>query len=163
MALQSVPSVGVKTVQRHQSPTPPVSINKKPPYSCWNCGSCHFVRYCSFKLHRCREFNRLGHKEGFYIPPGQKPTPNRGQPPNKHNQRRKTRTNFSPQSNRIYVTIQLNGLAIRRQMVPALDITLILQKLWKTIGQTHTTKTFSTECIRGLCPHHWRVTIHHHV
>lgn len=44
----------VKTVQSQRSTTPPGTTDKKHPSTFWNCGGWHFVRYCPFELHHCR-------------------------------------------------------------------------------------------------------------
>ena len=39
--------------------------NKVPKTACWYCGYFHFVRFCTYKRHRCNNCHNVGHKEGY--------------------------------------------------------------------------------------------------
>ena len=126
----------INTIQGQQYSTSPSSTQKKPPSACWNCAGRHFTGKCPFKTHRCCECNQ----QGFCTPPVHKTTNKR--PHNKRRLKRKKHTNslvatFLPnsKSNRKYVSEKLNSSSVRLKIDTASDITLISQRLWKTIGQ----------------------------
>uniref|UniRef100_A0A182PXA1 CCHC-type domain-containing protein n=1 Tax=Anopheles epiroticus TaxID=199890 RepID=A0A182PXA1_9DIPT len=48
---------------RHQQFSTP--DHKSPRTPCWQCGQMHYVRDCPFSNHRCKQCNRVGHKEGY--------------------------------------------------------------------------------------------------
>ncbi|EDS29903.1 conserved hypothetical protein [Culex quinquefasciatus] len=39
--------------------------NNKPRTPCWKCGELHYVEFCQYLNHRCRDCNRVGHKDGY--------------------------------------------------------------------------------------------------
>ena len=157
MVQQSTASA-VNTVQKQHHPTPQTSTSINPLSACWNCGSWHFVRYCTFRTNRCRSCNRLGHKESFCTPHGQRPTQSRQTSHNshKHHTKKKKNTNslvatFLPntKSNRKYVAVQLNGHPVQLQVDTASDITLISQTIGQPIltATSHVAQSASEDCV----------------
>lgn len=33
---------------------------QRPPSACWNCGACHFARFCGYKLPLCQSYGPIG-------------------------------------------------------------------------------------------------------
>ena len=152
MVQQSTASV-VNTVRKQHHPIPQTSTSIKPPSACWNCGSWHFVRYCTFKTHRCRICNRLAIKKDS--PPRMDQDQHRVDKPHITNTNSLVATFLpNPKSKRKYVAVQLNGHPVQQQVDTASDITLISQSLWETIGQPSWTSTgHVAQSASGDCVH----------
>ncbi|CAH8468203.1 unnamed protein product [Schistosoma rodhaini] len=130
----------VNAVTRLKSQKPNKTHNK-PTDACWLCGDWHYVRFCPFKKYKCQVCNRRGHKEG-HCPP------NRTSQPKKY--KRPPRVVKSAESKslslvaafqtdydirRKYVTIQINGIAVRLQIDTASDITLVSRETFNLLGK----------------------------
>ena len=118
---------------------------KKPATSCWHCGAWHFVRFCPFKQHRCRQCNVVGHKEGFckssqhraYSGPRSRSKARSTSQTRSVSNTRSLMTVFQVNApgRRKFITILINGHPVRLQLDTASDITIISKKLWCTLGQ----------------------------
>nr|VZI02168.1 unnamed protein product [Spirometra erinaceieuropaei] len=127
-----------------------VSKSRSPPSPCRHCGAWHFHRDCTFRQHRCQNCNQVGHRDGFCksVPAsGGKPAP--ATPNSRHRFRPKRKP--KPQSvrnslsllaafqlnasgRRKFFVVLLNGHAVRLQLDTALDITIISERLWQSLG-----------------------------
>ena len=118
--------------------------NKQPPSACWHCGTWHFAKFCSFKKHRCRKCNKVGHKDGYcqtqhsgaFSGPFKQQSQQEFTCRAVANTRRISSTfQISTPGLRKYVTILVNGCQVRLQLDTASDITIISENLWRTLGQ----------------------------
>ncbi|VDL99277.1 unnamed protein product [Schistocephalus solidus] len=139
-------SVHAVTHTKSMSPRKPQrSITRKPLTACWQCGDCHFVRFCSFKKHVCQNFHQRGHKEDQYSAgqPSESTVLNRMM---RHPKR--SSSHFYPKSHSIvatfradfeawrkYLKVIINGKAVRLQLYTASDTTLISKRTWPLIGR----------------------------
>ncbi|CAH8856144.1 unnamed protein product [Trichobilharzia szidati] len=127
--------------------SPPITVkhtarqsqnSAKPPSVCWHCGSWHFVKFCPFKKHKCRNCHRFGHKEGYCTPQKNSSVKNRSrhfkpkQSPRIQTIFTTSKVNFA--SKRKYITLRINGKSIRLQLDTASDITLISRTTWRKLG-----------------------------
>lgn len=119
----------------------PKTSGSKPTTACWLCGDWHYVRFCPFKKHKCQMCNKRGHKEG-HCPPNRT-----SQPKQKHKRPRHIKSAESKSLSlvaafqtdydirRKYVTIQINGIAVRLQIDTASDITLVSRETYNLLGK----------------------------
>nr|CAH8866294.1 unnamed protein product [Trichobilharzia regenti] len=127
--------------------SPPITVkhtarqsqnSAKPPSVCWHCGSWHFVKFCPFKKHKCRNCHRFGHKEGYCTPQKNSSVRNRSSR-FKPKQSPRVQTVFTTSkvefaSKRKYITLDINGKRIRLQLDTASDITVISRTTWRKLG-----------------------------
>ncbi|CAH8581454.1 unnamed protein product [Schistosoma rodhaini] len=120
----------------------PNKTHNKPTDACWLCGDWHYVRFSPFKKHKCQMCKRRGHKEG-HCPPNRTSQP-------KKKYKRPPRVVKAAESKslslvaafqtdydirRKYVTIQINGIAVRLQIDTASDITLASRETYNLLGK----------------------------
>ncbi|XP_055590782.1 uncharacterized protein LOC129742863 [Uranotaenia lowii] len=108
----------------------------KPRTPCWKCGQMHFVRGCSYQDHRCKDCQRVGHKEGYCqcvsSNPGKKrrlrqpPVQTKGIYSVKH---------VAVHHRRKYVSVVINNVPLELQLDCASDITVISEARWNRIGR----------------------------
>ncbi|XP_038121421.1 uncharacterized protein K02A2.6-like [Culex quinquefasciatus] len=110
--------------------------NNKPRTPCWKCGELHYVEFCQYLNHLCRDCNRDGHKDGYCqcvrSNPGKKRREKSSQPVH-------TRGIYVRQlavhRNRKFVTVVINHVELQLQLDCASDITVLTEASWNRIGR----------------------------
>ncbi|XP_052561902.1 uncharacterized protein LOC120426364 [Culex pipiens pallens] len=110
--------------------------NNKPRTPCWKCGELHYVEFCQYLNHRCRDCNRVGHKDGYCqcvrSNPGKKRREKSSKPAH-------TRGIYVKQlavhRNRKFVTVVINHVELQLQLDCASDITVLTEASWNRIGR----------------------------
>lgn len=122
----------------------------KPSRSCWLCGEMHFVRFCKYKTHKCKQCSSIGHKEGFCESSkpksSSKPSTSNHKPQHHKHNNRKTNSLFlvskvDYETRRKFATIVINEIPIRLQIDTASDISIISEESWQAIGRPALTET----------------------
>ena len=146
--------VGAKmtTIQKIHS-----NATNKPKYPCWLCGDWHFTKECSYTSHKCKDCNKIGHKEGFCSNKKNNSERSSSISNKKHNPEtnaasfNKKKNQFSRKSstsnsksiffvsegninNRKYASVVINNVPVKLQIDSASDITIISTDIWKKIG-----------------------------
>lgn len=113
--------------------------HQKPRTPCWKCGMLHYVRECPYLNHRCKECDRIGHKEGFcqcvQSNPGKR---RKGKTSNINTIR--TVNHINAQDRRKFVSVIINKAKVNLQLDCASDISIITEDNWKRIGSPPTKK-----------------------
>ena len=125
------------------------SSSKIPKKACWFCGKFHYVQFCDFKNHECKDCKRVGHKEGFCS----NARTNQSQETSKQKSSYKRRHHNKPKTNgvfmvskidyathRKFITVNINGVPIKFQLDTASDISIISMDNWHKIGSPVKTK-----------------------
>lgn len=107
----------------------------QPSRPCWNCGDLHWVSDCPFKSHSCKKCHKTGHKDGYcnneYIKNGK----SNGKFSNTKYSNAIYKSNIiTPNKNRKYISVIINGTPTNLQFDTASDITIISERTWKYIG-----------------------------
>lgn len=132
--------------------------NTKPTRNCWYCGDLHFVRFCKYKEHKCKQCNVVGHKEGFCTSSKPK-TNNDGKPKNPQHQnftKQKSNSIFMVsridfENRRKFIKMKVNDVSVKLQIDTGSDISIISESTWRTIGKpelkqtTHSARNASGE------------------
>ncbi|XP_055590190.1 uncharacterized protein K02A2.6-like [Uranotaenia lowii] len=117
------------------------SGNPKSP--CWACGGMHFSNECNFKVHKCRECNKVGHREGYSACFSSKARPkqhNNKQRFSKSEKRyNKSVSVGSVTHGRRYTQVEINGVPIQLQLDSGSDITIVSEANWAKVGCPPTT------------------------
>ncbi|XP_041769576.1 uncharacterized protein K02A2.6-like [Anopheles merus] len=108
------------------------SSTSKPAKPCWLCGDMHWVRECTYRSHKCLDCARYGHREGHCNTASRKKRFNVRQ--RNINTRVVTVNVRSIRERRRFVSIALNGTAVRLQLDTASDISVIDRRTWRKIG-----------------------------
>ncbi|KER33031.1 hypothetical protein T265_00942 [Opisthorchis viverrini] len=140
-----VKSGPTKPISQCSGPKQNKGSKKKPPSQCWHCGAWHFVRFCPYKKHRCRQCKSVGHKDGYcqsrmHTASAVSKQSSRIRPKPKSNPVGSSLSllatfQINTPGNRKYLTVTVNGHPIRLQLDTASDITIISERLWRTLGQ----------------------------
>nr|XP_040226826.2 uncharacterized protein K02A2.6-like [Anopheles coluzzii] len=108
------------------------SSTSKPAKPCWLCGDMHWVRECTYRSHKCLDCARYGHREGHCNTASRKKRFNVRQ---RNINTRVVMVNVqSIRERRRFVSIALNGTAVRLQLDTASDISVIDRRTWRKIG-----------------------------
>lgn len=112
----------------------PSDIPKSP---CWRCGEMHYSKHCSFVNHECRTCKKTGHKEGYcacFEQKGNNKKKDRKQRPKTQAQGVFTVNQVGLASRRKFITVGINGVAIKLQLDCASDITIIPEVVYIQLG-----------------------------
>ncbi|XP_041785652.1 uncharacterized protein K02A2.6-like isoform X1 [Anopheles merus] len=109
----------------------------KPPGPCWLCGDAHWASECSYALHKCRDCNVTGHREGFCN------QQKRGNKKGKYKKKKRTSVDMrtvtvnvcNVQQARKFVNIFINSNRVRLQLDTGSDITVIGRETWQQLGK----------------------------
>ncbi|XP_018317261.1 uncharacterized protein K02A2.6-like [Mycetomoellerius zeteki] len=146
--VQNAKPLNVAAIQtkQKQSKTAKYSKNKKsqnltkqgqkqPATPCWFCGQLHYSKDCTYKNHLCKNYNTIGHKDG-YCNSSKKTKSNSN---NNDSTSTKTITAAVNQINetyfRKYVDVTINSKTVKLQLDTGSDITIISEDTWKLLGQ----------------------------
>lgn len=134
------------------------TAHKVPKTACWLCGNLHFVKFCTFKTHKCSVCHQVGHRDNYcksarsgYTPKSDVNNKNKrddnnnkndNKPPQQWVKKEKFRTNavFSTmrvnfQEFRKYAEVHINNRSVQLQIDTASDISIISISTWEAIGQ----------------------------
>lgn len=130
----------VKQHKQHQTTKPPKADSTNATFSpvprspCWQCGTMHFVKDCSYSTHVCKQCNRQGHKEGYcscfnrtvYKAEDNKQVPQQKQFKRK-NKKKQSQANRIHSVNQVsgerkYVSTRLNGHPVKLQPQSSLSL-----------------------------------------
>nr|CAX83703.1 Gag-Pol polyprotein [Schistosoma japonicum] len=139
-----------------------LSLKTRPPSACWHCGAWHFIRFCPYKHHRCRNCKSVGHKDGYCK------RQKLQQPPRRSRNNRKPFSQPSTNSlsllascqastpgERKFLTLYINAYPFRLQVDTASDITIISKKAWIRMGRPRIEPT--TQKARTACGNYLRI------
>lgn len=127
--------------------------NKKPKSACWHCGEFHYARLCKYKQHKCTQCQTVGHKDGHctrstaqQLSSKQQSSSSSSATGKRHFQHKASKTNtvvlvsqINFESRRKFITITINGVAVKLKVDTASDITIISSTTWEMIGKPATT------------------------
>ena len=142
-AIHTLQQVDQADKQHRQQKQQMIVAKKSPPSPCWNCGAWHFKEYCSYKQHRCRDCNEVGHKEGHCRIKRENPKNRAFQQARRVPERfRKNTSSFSlmstfklDASRRKFITVSINGQYVKMQLDTASDVTIISRRTWDLLGR----------------------------
>nr|XP_049462823.1 uncharacterized protein K02A2.6-like [Anopheles coluzzii] len=132
----------VNTISRNQNHSSSKKTNKVPKTPCWKCGELHYVRECPFASHMCTRCKQQGHKEGYCS--SSKPAASKPFKQWKPKESMKTNGIYTVRNvgrKRKFVSVELNGVAVKLQHDSASDITIISNETWASIGRPPTQPT----------------------
>ncbi|XP_061503481.1 uncharacterized protein LOC133391707 [Anopheles gambiae] len=132
----------VNAISRNQNHSCSKKTNKVPKTPCWKCGELHYVRECPFASHMCTRCKQQGHKEGYCS--SSKPAASKPFKQWKPKESMKTNGIYTVRNvgrKRKFVSVELNGVAVKLQHDSASDITIISNETWASIGRPPTQPT----------------------
>ncbi|XP_017469501.1 PREDICTED: uncharacterized protein K02A2.6-like [Rhagoletis zephyria] len=159
--------------QKLKSHTKPTNqVNEVPKRPCWQCGAMHFVKYCTYSQHKCKDCDKIGHKEGYCSCFSKRAsTLNSGQRKINRNTQRKfqQRRNFRTKvvvakhsvksinninMQRKYINVVVNSCQIKLQFDTAADISLISKINWAKLGKPalHTCEHKASDASKNQIP-----------
>ncbi|XP_039450654.1 uncharacterized protein K02A2.6-like [Culex pipiens pallens] len=113
-----------------------------PKSPCWSCGGMHYMDECKFREHKCRDCNRVGHREGYcscFSAKNRTKKEHKFQPKPQQKQRSsKSVTVGSIQQGRRYTTVGINGVPVELQLDSGSDITILSYQNWEKAGRPPT-------------------------
>lgn len=119
------------------------SSSDKPRSPCWKCGGLHYIQFCKYVDHTCKDCSKTGHKEGYCFCIGNSykkssSDNSKGQKKDKQNSKKVNAiwkiNSINSQSQRKFVNVHINKVPVKMQFDTASDVTIISSATWQSIG-----------------------------
>ncbi|XP_011688396.1 PREDICTED: uncharacterized protein K02A2.6-like [Wasmannia auropunctata] len=128
---------GTHQTQPHKNKS--TNSQKIPSTPCWFCGLLHYSKDCTYKNHKCKKCNEVGHKDGYCY--SSKRTASNSLIKKLQSQQ----TNVTSIVNHVstiplrkFVNVKINSHPVKLQFDTGSDITVISQNTWYSLRQPQT-------------------------